>query len=675
MRPEILAPAGNEEALEAAIAAGCDAVYFGLTKFGARAYAHNFTLEQAKKAIDRCHLVDVKVHVTMNTILYEDEIEEAYETARALYEAGVDALIVQDLGLIHLLHHRLPDLTVHASTQMSIQSPDEIERLKKLGVKRIVLARECTAEDIEACRQAGLEIEMFVHGALCISMSGRCYFSAFRYSRSGNRGQCAQPCRMRYTIEQDGQMIPESERYLLSPKDLSLIDQAASLPVDSLKIEGRMKSPVYVYLAVSQLKKVLDGKPRTQADRQALMTAFYRGYTTGHLLDQRGNDLMNTKTPNHQGTLAGEVIGYRKPYIRIKCRTDIMQNDGLRIGTQGFRVNYLYDAQGNLQNHIPADSIAMVKGRRCAKGTEVRKTISYAAEQEVTKQCQKVRQVNQPIKISCAGVHKPLVVTMNGETIVSDARAQKAHKRPTDAAMIRTQFAKTKAEFVRYEPSFDLADDIFFTIADLNELRRRTTAVLAEQKTRVVTQPEQDYSYVPKAKTNDAEIVKGDRPEMASFQWNVSNSYAAAACLEMGYTSVLIGPECDRAASLKMIKAFRERYHDVSCLVKTVYHTRRFMIMKHCPINTYFKDGQRKHCALCHEHTMKLVGLDGQKVVCSGDAQCWMRLFEDQPVDEIEDVPMYKKAGLCQFRIDFFNEKEAEIEKIENKLVEAYSKN
>ena len=171
MQPEILAPVGSRESLEAAFAAGANALYFGLPQFGARAYANRFTLEETKEIIERAHLMNVKVYITMNTILFEDEIEEAYEQAKALYEMNVDALIIQDLGLLHLLHHRLPALELHASTQLSVSSPEQIEQLKKLGVSRVVLARECTIEQIKACVQTGIEIEVFIHGALCISLS------------------------------------------------------------------------------------------------------------------------------------------------------------------------------------------------------------------------------------------------------------------------------------------------------------------------------------------------------------------------------------------------------------------------------------------------------------------------------------------------------------------------
>ena len=288
---EILAPVGSPATLEAALQAGCDAIYCALPTFGARAYADNFTLEQMKEVVHRCHSLNVKVHVTMNTLLFEDEIEAAYQQAKQLYEIGVDALIVQDLGLIHLLHERLPQLCLHASTQLSITRPDQIEQCKKLGIQRVVLARECTKEQIQACIRTGIEVEVFVQGAICICYSGQCLFSSLVYRRSGNRGLCAQPCRMPYLLYKDGSKVDFPESYLLSPKDLSLIEEVQTLQkmgVCSVKIEGRMKNREYVYKSVELVKKARDGILLDLEDRKELKAAFNRGFTKGHFDQSEG---------------------------------------------------------------------------------------------------------------------------------------------------------------------------------------------------------------------------------------------------------------------------------------------------------------------------------------------------------------------------------------------------
>lgn len=656
MRPEILAPVGSPEALKAALAAGCDAVYFGLPHFGARAYAQNFDLEQAKEVIDQCHLVDVKVHVTMNTILFEDELEQAYQCAYQLYQYGVDALIVQDIGLMYLLCHRLPDLTIHASTQCSIRTPEEIERFKKLGVKRVVLARECSKEEVEICKKAGLEVEIFVHGAICISMSGRCFLSSFLYQRSGNRGMCAQPCRMPYTLYKDGKKVPYKDKYLLSPKDLSLIDYANELGVDSLKIEGRMKSAEYVYEAVSQVKKVLDGNKRTKEDEKLLKVAFNRGYTPGHYFQQKGLDLMNMTTSNHQGIPIGKVIQYKHPYASIQLFEDLEQNDGIRIGEQGFRLNYLYDEKGRLQNHIDKKQIAKVKCDPVKKGTIVLKTASYKLEQDVQEKMNQVRQIQKKLFVSCQGISKPLIAYVDGLKIISDALSQQALKRSTDEEILTKQLSKTKSEFVSFTYEFDLAENIYFSIPEMNAFRRKIVEELRKKQIQRTWKREEKLN-------EDIEIVHHDPqihttlPKLcANRNFNVVNSYAVAGLIEMGFEYVLISDECDQEHTKMLVEAFIERYQDASCIIKTIYHTQKLMTMQHCPVNTIEADGKREKCSLCHTHHYELVGADQTHLVCRGDSSCFMGLYSDEKTNEIAKKSLYDDMNLSQYFVEFFDE-------------------
>ena len=355
MKAEVLAPAGNREALDAALAAGADAVYFALPMFGARAFAKNFSLSETREIILRAHLQGVKIYITMNTLLEEGQMEQAYDWARQLYEMGVDALIIQDLGFLHLLHERLPGLELHASTQLSVSKSWQIEKLRELGVKRVVLAREASLDEIRECAKTGMELEAFVHGALCISWSGQCQFSRIRYNRSGNKGACAQPCRMEFTLLEDGKPVKTEGDYLLSPKDLSLlheVDELEKAGVSSLKIEGRMKSPSYVFEAVSKAKKAQSGRKLTARDEKDLKVTFNREYTKGHTYLAKGKDLMNPVTSNHQGISIGKVLKTVRDKVVIRLFDDLHQNDGLRFETgknaPGMRVNFLYDEKGKL---------------------------------------------------------------------------------------------------------------------------------------------------------------------------------------------------------------------------------------------------------------------------------------------------------------------------------------
>ena len=239
--PELLAPAGDMECLVAAISAGADAVYLGGLRFGARAYAKNFDTDALREAVRLCHLRGVRIYVTLNTLIYDKEIEEALSYAEQLHEMGVDALIVADLGIASLIRERVPELELHASTQMGIHNKEGADIAYSLGVTRAVLARECSGEDIaKITAECRPEIEVFLHGALCVCHSGQCLFSSMVGGRSGNRGECAQPCRLPYG----------KGKYTLSLRDLSLsnhIKELVGSGVASLKIEGRMKSPSYVY--------------------------------------------------------------------------------------------------------------------------------------------------------------------------------------------------------------------------------------------------------------------------------------------------------------------------------------------------------------------------------------------------------------------------------------------
>ena len=249
-RLELLAPAGSYEGMQAAFSAGADAVYVGGRRFGARAYAQNFEEDELLRAIDEAHLHGKSLYLTVNTLMKERELtEELYGYLRPLYEQGLDAVIVQDLGALACIRRDFPDLPVHASTQMTVTGPEGAELLKSLGVTRVVTARELSLSEIRAIYdRTGMEIESFVHGALCYCYSGQCLFSSLIGGRSGNRGRCAQPCRLPYDVKGEGMKAAGMEQYVLSPKDictLSLIPEIAESGVFSLKIEGRMKRPEY----------------------------------------------------------------------------------------------------------------------------------------------------------------------------------------------------------------------------------------------------------------------------------------------------------------------------------------------------------------------------------------------------------------------------------------------
>lgn len=320
MNIEILAPAGSMESVIAAVRGGADAVYLGTKDFNARRNADNFDYDGLKNAVDYCHKHGVKVHLTLNTLIADGELDDAQDTVRLACEAGVDAIIVQDLGLADIIRRCAPDMPMHASTQMSVQTPAGLKKLKKLGFTRAVLPREMSKEEIRnLCENSPIELECFVHGALCMCVSGQCYFSAMLGSRSGNRGACAQPCRLPFAA-------PYGTGHDLSLKDLSLVDyirEMAEMGVCSFKIEGRMKRPEYVAAAVKACRNSVDGIVDNEL-RSDLRSVFSRsGFTDGYYKNQLGSDMFGTRQKDDVTAASGVLKKLEKLYEKEVADTKV----------------------------------------------------------------------------------------------------------------------------------------------------------------------------------------------------------------------------------------------------------------------------------------------------------------------------------------------------------------
>lgn len=322
---EILAPCGGEDCLPAALNTGADAVYLGVTAFSARKNAKNFTFEQLDDALYQCRLSGVKVYVAMNTLIFDDELDEAVKTARILYEKGIDALIVQDMGLVRRLKREVPELTLHASTQMTVTSASGAEFARKHGFERVVLAREMSLKEIErVVRNVDIETEVFVHGALCVCVSGQCLMSAMYGGRSGNRGMCAQPCRLDFSCD--------GRHNVLSLKDLSIIEHLQELDrigVTSAKIEGRMKRPEYVAAAVTACREALSGNRPDLGQLRSVFSrsGFTESYYDGSIKDMQG---IRTKDDVESSSAVLKEIRriYDKPYKRHKVDISLVIRNG-----------------------------------------------------------------------------------------------------------------------------------------------------------------------------------------------------------------------------------------------------------------------------------------------------------------------------------------------------------
>lgn len=345
---ELLAPAGGHDALVAAVNNGADAVYLGLPQLNARRGAANFDLETLAEGARFAHLRQAKVYLTANVVVLPEELRAALSMIEEAWAAGVDAVIVQDLGLLRALQQSLPDVRVHASTQIDAMNPDAVNALAEAGAARVTLARELTLEGIAACAATGVEVETFVHGALCYSYSGQCLMSSLIGRRSANRGLCAQPCRLTYElVGPKGAPVEVPGRYLLSAKDTAGIEHLPALlsaGVAALKIEGRMKSAEYVAIVTSVYRAALDraladpeGFGVKQAEWEMLEEAFSRGFTDGYLTDRRGGDLMSYTRPNNRGVFLGRVISSGGARANVQLERALDSGDTLEVWTRDGR--------------------------------------------------------------------------------------------------------------------------------------------------------------------------------------------------------------------------------------------------------------------------------------------------------------------------------------------------
>lgn len=489
---ELLAPAGNMEALRAAIANGCDAVYLGMQQFGARAYSCNFDEETLPEAVRYAHLRAVKVYVTMNTIVFEEELVDMRAQLAFLNEIGVDGVIVQDMAVFDEIVRHYPDMEAHCSTQMGIDDLEGTRFWKAQGAKRVVLARETDIETAKAIRrEADIPIEIFVHGALCVSYSGNCLMSGLIGYRSGNRGRCVGSCRKPYELldKTSGKSLGTS--YLLSTKDLNTIDYIDDLKaLDSLKIEGRMKEPAYVANVTARYRAALDGQA-SDRDKDALKKTFNRTFTKGYLFHEDPKELTNIQKPNNYGYEIGVISGAYQGMYELRLHDVLNQNDMIRIDHNGEDVNLavvkLYDKGGNLINR--ADKVCYIRIKeKLSKGDLVYKTKDYQFYKELEKSIDgEFRRFPLLLRVY-AYPGAPLTVDAEGLGMrcfyESAQMLEAAENQPTSAAQVHKQLAKLNdTVFTLQSVEFE-ACGAFIPVKLLNQARREIVDRLYEEKLR-----------------------------------------------------------------------------------------------------------------------------------------------------------------------------------------------
>ena len=519
---ELLAPAGSYESLRAAVNAGADAVYIGGSRFGARAYADNPKEDALLDGIGYCHLHGKKLYMTVNTLLKEEELEqELYSYLLPYYQAGLDGVIVQDFGVVQYLAEHFPGLPVHASTQMTITGCDSVRVLQRHGVTRVVPARELSLDEVQQIiEETGIEVETFVHGALCYCYSGQCLFSSMIGGRSGNRGRCAQPCRLPFRREDGERNVLGSQKYLLSMKDLctlELLPEIVGAGIASLKIEGRMKRPEYTAGVVSIYRKYLDrleqmdGKPKhwkaDPEDLRTLMDLYNRGgFTGGYYHQHNGPKMMSMERPNHFGTEAARLILQKKGGVQAQALEYLYPGDVLESHDTSFGMTVKEEVKSGGRILLPKTGMRP-NGNELLYRTKSEQLLRKLREAYVEQE-QKIK-INGVLKISA---WEPAMLELHCGTVRVEVRseeiAQPAESRPVDAAAARKQIEKTGNTMCTFEQLTVLVEDgLFFPLRALNELRRQGIEALTEKllgRYRRSGQPQQEHGELTRADVEEA---------------------------------------------------------------------------------------------------------------------------------------------------------------------------
>jgi putative protease len=569
---ELLAPVGSKEALVAAVESGANAVYLGGKMFGARHYAPNFTDEELTEAVRFAHLRGVAVLVTVNTLLDDSELPLLVDYLRHLYEIGVDAIIVQDLGVAVVAKKVVPNLPLHASTQMTAHNLAGVDFLAAMGFKRVVLARELSLADIEyICKNTTVEIETFIHGALCISYSGQCLMSSLIGGRSGNRGRCAQPCRLPYTLVDaagnDALQQADAGAYLLSPKDFNTIEvlpQLIEAGVTSFKIEGRMKRPEYVAVVVDAYRRSIDSYQACQADytvseqdKKDLAQIFNRDFTTAHLYGKNGRAMMSDRRPNNRGVRVGRVLEY-KPANKtavIKLDESLAIGDIVEFWVKvGGRVNVTITAMtvdGKAVTEAKAHTAVTIPGSSPVRDNDRVFKVFDAALMERARACFNRADAFRRIPVDAAvtvAEGSPLTITLqDAEGFTGQAAtafiAEKALKRPLTPDTVMKQIERLGTTvFSLRQLDCHIQGEVMVPVSEINDARRRAVeeleaARLAKFYRQPLPQDKSIMSVQPQVRT----VKPENRPELVV---NVDAVDKVRAAVDNGADIVMFGGEC-----------------------------------------------------------------------------------------------------------------------------------
>lgn len=714
---ELLAPAGSFEALVAAISNGADAIYLGMTKFGARAYADNFDLDNLIEAVNYAHLRKVKIYVTVNTIIFQDELNELYQLIDKLYYANVDGLIIQDLAVFNYVVKNYPLLEAHCSTQMGIDDLEGTLLFKELGAKRVVLSREVEISKIKQIKKiAQIPLEIFIHGALCVSYSGNCLMSGLIGYRSGNRGRCVGSCRKEYTLIDKTNDKEFGKSYLLSMKDLNTIDNIENLKdIDSLKIEGRMKEPAYVANVVANYRLALDGK-KNPILKENLTKTFNRSFTKGYIFGEDKKVITNIIKPNNFGYLIGKITGKTKVGYQITLDSELNQNDIIRIDHSGEDINLtttrIYDKNDNYISKADKQCYLKIK-ENLSIGDLVYKTKDSNFYETLNKSYPKEYRRFPIILDVYAYYDSPLKIVAKCEGIsveyTSSNLLQKALKLVSDEEMFFEQFNRLNDSVYFLEKLNYFNNEVFIPAKLINEARReiitslnqkrlwqRKTITLNNNPTKKISFPiektklvvyattieqyeaakecgieiiyydnnvirRNDVTYPPK---NDYLLVGGyggiyayrNKNEIISdFSLNVVNAEAVKTLHSLGVKRVTLSHEINKKQIQNLINAYYLENDGYPNLEMVVYGRAHLLFTKYCPLKPY------NLCGKCKTNNYVLKD-EYEEFPIISHPDCTTTLVNSKIlnlIDEINDI-----ANINVFRLQFTTETKEETIKV-----------
>ena len=504
---ELLSPAGNKEMLKSAIHNGADAVYLSGIKFGARKFADNFTNEELVNAIKYAHLYGVKVYVTINTLIKDNEVKDFIEYVEFLHKNNVDAVLMQDIGMIYLVRKTFPNLEIHASTQFHNHNVEDLKFLKSIGIKRAVLARELSINDIKNL-DVDIEKEVFVHGALCICYSGECLMSSIIMNRSGNRGCCAGMCRLPYRLYENEKRLMTEGDYLLSTKELCTLENLKDIldaNIDSIKIEGRMKSPEYVGYVTKLYRKALNQYYEnkqikfTEEKINNLKVLYNREFTKGYILNDNEN-IINQISPNHKGIKIGKVIKITDKYIKIKLEKELNQEDAIRFNNSnlGMYANFIYDENKRLINKGKLNQIILIDNKVDLKELDdVYKTIDIKLINEIKNYEEK----KIPIEIEAIiKKDRSIEIKFKDENNIVETKGPKpeiALSNPITKEIVEEKLTKLgNSIYICKNFKINLDENMFIPIKELNVIRRTLIEKLNNKRLENKTEFKKvDYNY------------------------------------------------------------------------------------------------------------------------------------------------------------------------------------